>query len=76
LVGLLFALGGPPRGATAGVGSFGYISAGLLAAAVLAGLGISLARVRHREAVSLLIGFHATIAIAGVAVLAAYALLG
>jgi hypothetical protein len=76
LIGLLFALRGPPRGTTAGVGSFGYIAAGLLAVAVLAGLGIVLARRRLREASGLLIGIHATIAVAGVAVLAAYALVG
>ena len=76
LVGLLFALRGPPRGTTAGVGSFGYLGAGLLAVAFFVGLGIALARLGHRDVASLLIGIHATFAVAGVVVLAAYALVG
>jgi hypothetical protein len=73
---LLLALHGPPRGEAMGVGAFGSIAAVLLAAAVLAGLVILAGRLRYRRAPPLVIGIHATIAISGVVILAAYTLVG
>jgi len=73
---LLIALAGPPRGVAMGVGAFGRIAAVLLALTLLAGLGILVVRLRRRRVPALLIGMHATIAISGVVVLAAYALVG
>ena len=59
-----------------GVGSFGAIAAVLLAVALLAGLIILAIRSRARQVSGLIIGIHATIAISGVVVLAAYTLIG
>ena len=73
---LLLALRGPPRGVAMGVGSFGQISAVLLAMALLAGLAILIVRLRVRRVPGLVIGIHATIAISGVVILAAYTLVG
>jgi hypothetical protein len=73
---LLLALRGPPRGEAMGVGAFGRISAVLLAIAVLAGLAVLIARLRYRRAPRLVIGIHATIAVSGVVILAAYTLVG
>jgi hypothetical protein len=73
---LLLALRGPPRGVALGVGSFGRIAAVLLALALLAGLTILTAHLRHRRPPVLLIGVHATIAVSGVVILAAYTLVG
>ena len=64
---LLLALRGPPRGLAMGVGSFGGIAAALLVSALLAGLVI-----RRRRMRGLLIGIHATFAICGIVILAAY----
>lgn len=71
---LLLSLGGPPRGADQGVASFGAISAGLLAIAVLAGLGILFTHVVKKRRAGSLIGLHATLAVCGFVVLAAYVL--
>ena len=73
---LLSALNGPPRGEALGVGSFGRIAAVLLATAVIAGLAILLARRRYPRLPAFVIGIHATLAVSGVVVLAAYTLLG
>ncbi len=75
-VALLVALAGPPRGEAMGVGGFGRVAAVLLALALLAGLGIVLARLRRRRVPGLLIGIHAMVAVSGVVILAAYTLLG
>jgi hypothetical protein len=64
---LLLALRGPPRGEAMGVGSFGGIAAALLVSALLAGLVI-----RRRRMRGVLIGIHATFAISGIVILAAY----
>jgi hypothetical protein len=74
LVCLLFSLGGPPRGVEFGVGSFGAISAVLLVLAALAGLGVLLLYRLKRRRVGTLIGLHATLAISGFVILAAYLL--
>ncbi len=76
LVMLVLAQRGPPRGAAMGVGSFGRIAAGLLAMALVAGLTIVVARLRYPRVPGLMIGIHATLAITGVVVLAAYTLMG
>jgi hypothetical protein len=70
------ALQGPPRGVALGVGSFSRIAAALLGLALLTGLGILGARLTRRRLPGLLLGTHATLAICGVVVLAAYALVG
>lgn len=66
-------LQGPPRGAAMGVGSFGATAAVLLAAALLAGLGVWLARRRRPGLVAFAVGVHATLAVSGFVLLAAYA---
>jgi hypothetical protein len=73
---LLLALRGPARGAAMGVGSFGRIAAVLLGVALLAGLLILGMRLRGRRIPGLVIGIHATIAVSGVVILAAYTLVG
>jgi hypothetical protein len=59
-----------------GVGAFGRIAAVLLAMALLAGLAIVAIRLRRRRVPGLVIGIHATLAVSGVVILAAYALVG
>ena len=73
---LFIALRGPPRGVAMGVGAFGRIAAVLLAMALLAGLAIVAIRLRRRRVPGLVIGIHATLAVSGVVILAAYALVG
>lgn len=73
---LLRGLGGPPRGVAMGVGAFGRFAAILFAVALLAGGAILFERLRYRRMPILLVGLHATLAIAGVVVLAAYTLIG
>jgi hypothetical protein len=69
---LVMALRGPPRGVAMGVGSFGAIAAVLLGVALLAGLIMLAIRLRARQVSGLIIGIHATIAISGIVILAAY----
>lgn len=69
---LVLALRGPPRGLEQGTASFGIIAAALLALAALAGLGILLMRRGKGQRAGTLIGVHATLAIGGFVVLAAY----
>jgi hypothetical protein len=71
---LLLSLRGPPRGLDRGVASFGAISAGLIALAALAGLGIFFAHIVKKRQAGALIGLHATLAVSGFVVLAAYLL--
>lgn len=73
---LVRALGGPPRGEAMGVEAFGRDAAVLLAIAAVAGLAILAARLRYRRVPGLVIGIHATIAVSGVVMLAAYTLVG
>lgn len=70
---LLLSLRGPPRGLDQGVASFGAVSAGLIAAAALAGAGLLFMHVKRHRAGSL-IGLHATLAVTGFVILAAYLL--
>jgi hypothetical protein len=72
LVCLLFALQGPPRGLDRGTGSFGSVSATLIAAAALVGVAVLATHLRKRRRAGTLIGLHATLAVTGLVVLAAY----
>jgi hypothetical protein len=67
---LLFALRGPARGMDAGVGSFGVMSAILLACALLTGL------ILLRRGIGTVIAIHAGIAITGYVLLLAWNALG
>jgi hypothetical protein len=73
---LLLALRGPPRGLNQGAGSFGMIAAALLAMAALLGAELVVARLRGRRLSGTLIGVHATLAVSGFVILAAYVLAG
>jgi hypothetical protein len=69
---LALSLRGPPRGAEFGVASFGAISTVLIALAALVGLGVFFTyRLKGRRAGGL-IALHATLAISGFVILAAY----
>ncbi len=71
--GLLVAgLGGPVRGAAQGAGSFGLVAAGSVGAALLLGLTVFAARMRRKAPSTLVIGVHATLAVGGLVMLAAY----
>ncbi len=69
-------LGDPPRGAAVGVAGFGRLSAILLAMALLSGLLPLTSRLRRRRRSNFAIGIHATLAVSGVVILAAYTLVG
>lgn len=69
---LLPALRGPPRGVRMGAEYFGAIAAVLLAAALIAGAGPVVARLRRRPVPVLVLGLHATLAIMGLVMLIAY----
>jgi hypothetical protein len=71
---LLLSLRGPPRGLDQGVASFGAISAGLVAFAALAGVGVLFIHVVKKRRAGSLIGLHATLAVTGFVILAAYLL--
>jgi hypothetical protein len=68
---LLPALRGPARGVGQGTGSFGMISATLVALAALFAGGMLARRLRNRRPGALL-GIHATLAVSGFVMLAAY----
>ena len=69
---LLAGLSGPPRGVAMGAGAFGEVAAVLIALALLiAGLAVWTRR-RGNSAAGLLIGLHATLAVAGLILLLAY----
>lgn len=69
---LVLALRGPRPVLGQGTDSFGIVAATLLALAALAGLGTLLMRRSRRRRGGTLIGLHATLAISGLVVLAAY----
>jgi hypothetical protein len=73
---LLLALPGAHQGQATGTQSFGVIAAALIGAALLAGLTMLRARLRKRPIPGVLVGAHATLAVAGFVILAVYALLG
>jgi hypothetical protein len=69
---LVLGLRGPPRGVAMGVSGFGRFAAVALVAALLLGAVILSGRLRRRPISVLTLGLHATLAIGGVVVLAAY----
>lgn len=69
---LVAALGGPPRGVALGGASFGIFSVVMLVGTALAGLAILTLRARKKRLSVLLVGLHATLAMFGVVILAAY----
>ena len=69
---LLAALEGPPRGVALGGASFGAVAAAMLGAAALAGVLMLVLRLRGTRSSVMLVGAHATVALFGVIVLAAY----
>ncbi len=73
---LLAALRGPPRGLETGTADFGTIAAALMALAALLGAGFLALRLLKRRIAGSLIGIHATLAVAGFVVLAAYLFAG
>ena len=72
LAALLLGLRGPALGVEAGAGSFGLVAAGLVAAAALVGLTVFAARLGRWAPSTIVLGLHATFAIAGFVMLAAY----
>ena len=73
---LVWTLRGPPRGLDQGAASFGLISATLIALAAVVGGGIVVMHLLGRRLPGALIGVHATVAISGFVILAAYVLVG
>ncbi len=73
---LAVALRGPPRGLDQGTASFGIISAALFALAALLGARFLAARVFKKRIGGGLIGIHATLAVSGFVILAAYVFAG
>lgn len=71
---LVLALQGPPRGLDRGTASFGAISATLLALAALAGGAVLTVRLLKQRRPGTLIALHATLAVSGFVILAAYVL--
>ena len=69
---LVVGLQGPARGVQDGAGSFGLVAAVLVGVAVLLGGLAFIARLRRRPPAMLAIGVHATLAVGGVVMLAAY----
>ena len=69
---LALALRGPPRGLDQGTASFGLIAIALIALAALVGVGLLAARVFKRRIAGIMIGVHASLAVIGFVVLAAY----
>jgi hypothetical protein len=73
---LALALRGPPRGLDHGTASFGVIAAVLLTLAALVGARLLTARVFNRPIAAATIGIHATLAVSGFVILAAYIFAG
>ena len=73
---LALALRGPPRGLDQGAASFGIIATVLITVAALFGVALLATRVFKRRVAGIMIGIHATLAVSGFVILAAYVLLG
>jgi hypothetical protein len=69
---MLAGLAGPPRGVSMGAGQFGVIGAGMIAIGLLLGAAVFVGRLRRKPPVSLVLGIHATLAVGGLVMLAAY----
>jgi hypothetical protein len=73
---LLLALRGPPHGLEQGTGSFGAIAAALIGLAALIGGRLVAARLLKKRPPGMLVGIHATLAVCGFVILAAYVFTG
>ena len=73
---LALALRGPLRGVEQGTASFGIIAVTLIGSAALIGVGSLVTHLLKRRLPGILIGVHATLAVGGFAILAAYVLVG
>jgi hypothetical protein len=73
---LVFALRGPARGHDQAIGSFGMIATALIALTALLGVSFIAARLLKRRPAGILIGIHATLAVSGFVILAAYVFAG
>ncbi len=73
---LALALRGPPRGVQLGTASFGIIAAVLFVLAALLGARLLAARIFGKQIGGGLIGIHATLAVSGFVILAAYVFAG
>jgi hypothetical protein len=73
---LALALRGPPRGLAQGMASFGAIATALIALAALVGAGLLTAHILKRRIAGVMIGIHATLAVSGFVILAAYVFAG
>ncbi len=69
---LLAGLSGPARGVTTGVASFGRVAAVLVGVAALAGAVVFVGRLRGRGPSAVVLGVHASLAVAGLVMLVAY----
>jgi hypothetical protein len=69
---LLGALSGPPRGVAMGAGSFGRVAAGLIGLGVIMAAVAIWTRGRGSKSGPLALGLHATFAVGGLVLLAAY----
>jgi hypothetical protein len=69
---LLVGLAGPARGVAEGAGAFGNFAAVFVGIAVLLGLVLFSARIRRRPPSMLVVGLHASVAVGGLVMLAAY----
>jgi len=73
---LALALRGPPRGLDQGVASFGIIATLLITLAALIGAALLATRIFKTRIPGIMIGIHATLAVGGFVILAAYVLVG
>jgi hypothetical protein len=73
---LVLALGGPHRQAPVGTASFGTVAIVLFVLAILIGGTMFAARLRKKSFSQMTIGVHATLAVGGFVVLAAYIFAG
>jgi hypothetical protein len=76
LICLALALRGPPRGLDQGVASFGIIATLLITLAALIGVALLAKRIFKTRIAGIMIGIHATLAVSGFVILAAYVLVG
>jgi hypothetical protein len=69
---LLAGLAGPTRGASMGAGQFGLIGAAMIGLGLLLGATLFFCRVRRKAPPGVVLGIHATLAVGGLVMLAAY----
>ncbi len=69
---LLAGMGGPPRGVASGAAGFGVIAAWMIGLGFALGALLFVCRLRRRPPASVVIGVHATLAVGGIVMLAAY----